>query len=53
MIRKLLCFIGWHSWKWTLQKDEIIYIDKVYGVDGGDYIPDRAICRYCGKKYSK
>lgn len=44
MIRKLLCFIGWHSWQWTLQPYESIHLNN--------YIPNRARCKHCGQRYT-
>ena len=43
MIRKMLCFIGWHEWTWKLSDVECI----------DDKIPDFAICKHCGERYDK
>jgi len=44
---KILCFIGWHSWTWTLRQENGV-TERVDGT-----IPARAVCSHCGKKYVK
>ena len=44
--RKLLCFIGYHSWEWKLNIEGNI-TEPLTGK-----IPDRAICEYCKIKNS-
>jgi hypothetical protein len=40
MFRKFLCFIGWHTFKWSL---------KEHGID----IPKEAKCKHCQITYGK
>ena len=47
IISKITCFIGWHSWTWTLNKVSEFETEPVTGE-----IPDRAICNKCGRNYS-
>lgn len=48
MLKKLLCFIGYHNWSWTLKREGIFCEPLPLGV-----IPDMAICKRCGVKYGK
>ena len=43
--KRLLCFIGWHTWTWKLPKDGILYLNAEP--------PVHAKCRHCGKRYGK
>jgi hypothetical protein len=45
MLRKILCFIGWHTWTWRLGVDEILRLD--------DPIPIKAVCCHCGESYEE
>ena len=48
MIRKILCFIGWHSYT-ASHKD---YIEQFgYIPLDGRIIADNAVCKFCGKPY--
>lgn len=44
--KKILCFIGWHSWTWTLRRVSEHQTEPITGK-----IPDRAVCMYCGIVY--
>ena len=44
MLRKLLCLVGYHRWKWELnEKGDNVWID----------VPNNARCEYCNKCYGK
>jgi hypothetical protein len=45
--RRFLCWIGWHSWTWTLTRVGEFQTEPIT-----DEIPDRAVCLHCGVKYS-
>ena len=48
MIRKILCFIGWHSYRASLED----YIEQFgYIPLDGRIIADNAVCKFCGKPY--
>ena len=40
--RKVLCYLGWHTFSFELQEDMGIVLD---------YIPDSATCDFCGTHY--
>ena len=48
MFRKILCFIGYHSWIASYQD----YIDE-FGYVPLNFICSNAKCEYCGEKYKK
>jgi len=43
-MRRILCFIGWHTWKWRLYGP-----DKKPRFD----IPADATCEHCGARYEE
>ena len=45
MLRRLYCFIGWHSWKWTLPGNGILHLNASP--------PNHAACVHCGALYEK
>lgn len=45
MIRRILCFIGWHTWSWKFQEGNTLYLN--------DPPPDHAVCKHCGQRYKK
>lgn len=45
-MRKILCFIGYHSWTWTLREVANNITEPITGA-----IPNRAVCKYCKKTY--
>ena len=42
--KKILCFLGWHGWVWSVGKHG-------WGVNGNP--PNEALCEHCGIKYKK
>ena len=46
MFRKILCFIGWHSWTASYQD----YIDE-FGCVPLNFVCSKAVCNFCGKTY--
>ena len=47
MLRKILCFIGWHSYKASFED----YIEQFGHIPVDDRIADNATCEFCGKHY--
>ena len=47
MLRKILCFIGWHSYKASLED----YIEQFGHIPVDGRIADNATCEFCGKAY--
>lgn len=45
-MKNIKCFLGWHSWTWTLEKVNEFITEPLT-----DNIPDRAVCEYCQKEY--
>ncbi len=45
MIRRLLCWLGWHDWRYVIKFEKmfsgVIWYDKPY-LDG-------KVCKHCGK----
>lgn len=51
MLRKILCFIGWHEFRWSLGSDPDWIARGELKQDGK--IPSHAKCNYCGKVYGR
>lgn len=49
LINKLLCFIGWHSFKFSIQD----CIEEFGYIPNDARIPKKAKCSSCGKQYKK
>lgn len=47
MLKKILCFFGFHKFKASLND----YIEQFGSIPLNGKIADKAICEYCGKKY--
>ena len=47
MIRKFLCFFGYHCWTYTLKRKGFITEPLT------NKILERAVCKYCNKIYGK
>ena len=45
MIRKLLCFLGFHRWHYWLSEYNAVHLDGTW--------PKCTRCEICGKKYHK
>lgn len=45
-MKKILCFLGFHTWQWTLLRVSEHETEPLTGS-----IPDRAICKHCEIKY--
>ena len=48
-IRAILCAIGWHEWEWEFESEEEAWYAETLSFPE-DYLPARAICKYCGKR---
>jgi len=49
-ITKILCYFGWHEFDWEFEsREEVYYAETLQYPE--DYLPNRAICKHCGKRY--
>ena len=42
-MKKILCFLGWHTWTWVLTDNPVIF----------NCPPDNSKCKNCGITFSK